>query len=216
MELRRKHIILGAVAALAAAGGGAAFAASQSGSPSEESTAIIDDAAAELGISPSRLSQALRHALIERVDEAVAAGRLSKEEGDALKERIQSQDFPLFGTPHFGFGHLGHLAGLDAAADYLGVTEAELRAELRSGKSLADVARDHGKSVGGLVTTLVAAAKEKLDEAVAAGRITQARANEVLAGLEERITDLVNMTGLGGRHLGGPHLGFRHFRAPSA
>ncbi len=212
--MRRKNkIAVGAAAVLAAAGGGAAIAASQTGSSSEESNAIIDDAAKQLGISPSKLSDALKTALSDRVDAAVAAGRLTKAEGDAIKERIQSDDFPVFGGLHRGFGHFAHL---DAAADYLGLTEAQLRSELEGGKSLAQVARDHGKSVDGLVDALVASAKEHLDDAVAAGRITKAQEDEQLAGLKERITSFVNATGLEGLHFGHPSHGFRHFSGPTA
>src|SRR2546423_2027628 len=162
MRLNRKtKFVVGAAALLAAVGGGVAFAASGDGSPNEESKAIIDDAAAQLGISPSKLSDALKKALADRVDAAVAAGRITKAEGDAIRQRIQSEEFPLpfGGGLHRGFGHLDHF---DAASDYLGLTEAQLRTELEGGKSLAQVARDHGKSVDGLVAAPVKAAKEKL------------------------------------------------------
>jgi len=200
---------------LAAVGGGVAVAASGDGSPNQESKAIIDDAAAQLGISPSKLSDALKKALADRVDAAVAAGRITKAEGDAIKQRIQAQDFPLLfgGGLHRGFGHL---AGFDAASDYLGLTEAQLRTELEGGKSLAQVARDHGKSVDGLVAALVNAAKEKLDRAVAAGRLTKAQEDEMLNGLQNRITNLVNSTGLGRPPFARPSFGFRHFGGPSA
>src|SRR5262245_5871248 len=107
MNLNRKHkIVLGAAALFAAGGGGAAVAASQSDSRSEDSKAIIDDAAGELGISPSKLSDALKQAFSNRVDDAVAAGRLSKAQGEELKERIESEDFPFFGGVHpRGYGH---------------------------------------------------------------------------------------------------------------
>lgn len=218
MKLNRKHkIVVGAAALLAAGGGGAAIAASQSGSPGEESQAIINDAAEELGIPPSKLSGALKKALSDRVDGAVAAGRLSKAEGDALKERIQSEDFPVFGGLHHGFGHIGFFGDLDAAASYLGLTESQLRAQLQDGKSLAQVARDQGKSVDGLVDALVAAAKQRLDSAVAAGRITKAEEDSVLADLRERIADRVESTGLGLPRFG-PFggFGFRHSGGPSA
>jgi hypothetical protein len=218
LNLNRKHrIFVAAAALLAAGGGGAAIAASQTGSPAEESRGIINDAAQELGIPSSKLSDALQQALSDRVDEAVAAGRLSKAEGDALKERIQSDDFPLIGGLRHGPGHVGFFGDLDAAASYVGLTESELCSELQDGKSLAQVARDHGKSVDGLVDTLVASAREKLDEAVAAGRITQAEENSALADLKERITKRVESTDLGlprFRPFGG--FGFRHSGGPSA
>src|SRR5436189_6318696 len=120
---RNRKLMLGLAAALlAAAGGGVAIAASDS-SPKEENQAIIDDAAKQLGISSSKLSDALKKALNDRVDAAVAAGRITKAEGDALKQRIASSDFPLVGGRHRGFGHF-RFGGLAAAAGYIGVREA--------------------------------------------------------------------------------------------
>jgi hypothetical protein len=193
MHMSAKHkLVAGAAAVLVAAGGGAAIGANTFGSPKEESQAVIDDAAKQLGIEPSKLSDALKTALKNRVDAAVEAGRLSKAEGDALKARIESAGVPLFPVgprPH-GFGH--HGPNLDAAASYLGLTEAQLRTELQSGKTLAQVATAHGKTAEGLVGALVGEAGKKLDAAVAAGRLTRAEADSMLAGLKERITDLVD------------------------
>src|SRR5919201_487997 len=126
---RTQKIIAGSVALLAAAGGGAAIAASQNESPSEESQAIIDYAAAQLGIPSAKLSAALKKALSDRIDAAVASGRLTKEEGDTLKARIQSDEFPLFGGFHRGFGHFG---GLDPAADSHGRITKERENEILS------------------------------------------------------------------------------------
>ena len=216
MKLNRKtKIVVGAAALLSAAGAGAAVAASKDSSPSSESKAVIDDAAKQLGISSSKLSDALKKALNDRLDAAVAAGRITKAEGDALKQRIASSDFPLVGGLHRGFGHFG-FGGLEAAAGYIGVTEAQLRTELEGGKSLAQVATAHGKSVEGLVNTLFADAKSKLDDAVSAGRLTTSQETEMLNGLKDRITNKVNGTGMDEPHLFGPAAGFRHSEGPSA
>jgi len=165
-----------------------------------------------LGVDPGKLSDALRRALADQIDSLVASGRLSQAQGDALKQRIQSGQAPLFGG-RFGFDH-GHgfgrfgAVGLGAAAGYLGVSGPDLRNALASGKTLAQVAQEHGKSVEGLVSALVDAAKQKLDAAVSAGRITQAQEDSFLSHLKQRATDLVN--GSGGRPFLGP--GFRYGR----
>src|SRR5919204_3261981 len=130
------RLIAGAVAGLAVAGGGAALAADQlGGSPQQENQAVLNDAAKQLGVTPSALSSALKQALENRVDAAVAAGRLTKAQGAELKQRIESGDVPFFGGPGLGmhhmFGMLGH--GLDAAASYLGLTEDQLRTQLENG-----------------------------------------------------------------------------------
>jgi hypothetical protein len=187
----------GAVAALALLGGGGAIAATQfNNSPGEESKAVVNDAAKQLGIEPSKLTSALKKALEDRVDAAVAAGRLTKTQGEELKQRIESDDFPLFGPPAFGFEH--HIGpffhGLGAAADYLGLTESELRTQLNSGKTLAEIAKAKDKSVDGLKAAMKADTKKKLDAAVAAGRLTKADEQRILSDLDQRLDDLVNAT----------------------
>jgi hypothetical protein len=184
--------VAGAAAALLVGGAGGALAASKFISPKAESQAVIADAAKQLGIEPAKLTDALKKALENRVDAAVAAGRLTKAEGDALKARIESGDTPLLGGPFHEFHHFGHGPGLDAAATYLGLTEAQLRTELEGGKTLAQIATAHGKTVDGLVNALLDAAKKRIDAAVDAGRLTRSEADSLLAGLKDRITDVVN------------------------
>jgi hypothetical protein len=199
----KRKLAAGAAAAVIVLGGGAAFAANRLSSPREESQAVIADAAKQLGIEPAKLSGALKKALENRVDAAVKDGRLSKEQGDELKARIEAGDVPLFPLgargPDRPFGHGGpfhhgehHFPGLDTAATYLGLTEDQLRTELENGKTLAQIAKEHGKTADGLVNTLLDAAKKKLDAAVAAGRLTRDDADSALAGLKDRITNLVN------------------------
>jgi hypothetical protein len=186
------------------AGGGAAIAGTGLLSPKQEREAFLNDAAKELGVEPSELSAALESALKKRVVAAVQAGRITKAEGDRIKERIDAGDAPFFfGGPRFGpgpggFRHhdrdFGHRrgAGLAAAASYLGLTAEKLRASLEDGKTLAQVAKDRGKSVDGLVQAMLADKTKGLDEAVKAGRLTKAERDDLVAGLKQRITDLVN------------------------
>ena len=170
------------VAGLGAAG---AVAASRMMSPS--------DAASQLGIEPSALSDALKQALKNRVDEAVEAGRLTREQADELKARIDADEYPLLfghGGPGFGGRHV-HVEILSTAASYLGLTEAELRDELQD-KTLAEIAKSKGKSVNGLVQQLVATQTKRIDEAVADGRLTDQQATELKADLQKHMEALVN------------------------
>jgi hypothetical protein len=206
------RVVAGAVAGLAVAGGGAAIAATQFGTPKQESQAVVNDAAQQLGIQPSKLSDALKKALENRVDAAVAAGRMTKAQGDALKQRIEAGEVPLFAGPGFGdrgrFHHGG--PGLDAAAKYLGLTDAQLDTQLRDGKSLADVAKAKDKSVDGLVEAMVADLEQHLDSEVKEGHLTQAQETSILSDAKSRITAFVNgkAPAFGGRdHDGG--FGFR-------
>ena len=208
--------VAGAVVLAVAVGAAGAVAAQRALDAREERQAVIDDAAGQLGVEPSELTDALKEALKNRVDEAIESGRLTEEQGAELKERIDSGETPLIspgfgrrgGPGHFGFGHLGHLghAGkLDAAAEYLGLTEDELRERLRDGDTLAEIAKAEGKPVDGLVDTLVADATERIDEAVDSGRLTEEQATELKDGIEARTQDLVD-----GELRARPFGGFRH------
>lgn len=191
-----QKIAVGVVALVAVGGAGAAVAATKLGTPQEQSRAVVNDAANQLGVTPERLTTALKTALKNRVDAAVKAGDMTKAEGDALKARIDENALPLLGpggSRHGGPGHFKREAkGLDAAAKYLGLSEAALRTQLEGGKTLAQVAKDRDKSVDGLVDALVAEKKADIQQHVTEGRLTQAEADEFVSGLEARITDMVN------------------------
>ena len=73
---------------------------------------------------------------------------------------------------------------LRAAATYIGITPRALVAELRTGKSLAQVATANGKTVAGLKQAILAAVDARLSRAVAAGRITAEQKSRRLARLE--------------------------------
>jgi hypothetical protein len=187
--------IAGGTAALAAVlGGGAALAATQL-SATEESDAIVADAAKQLGVSADKLDAALKQALENRVDAAVKAGTITAAQATELKQRIENGEVPLIGAgPGFGHRGGGHHGFVDfaAAADYIGITEAKLRASLEDGDTLAEVAKANGKTSAGLVGALVAAAKADLDAAVKTGRLTAAQRTSILADLQSRMEDVVS------------------------
>ena len=191
-KMKRK-LAAGAGAALAVAGGGAAIAATQL-SPKAESQAVVNDAAKQLGVDPTKLSDALKQALENRLDAAVAAGTMTKEQADRFKARIASDEFPLFGGPGFGRRGGSHSRGahLSAAATYLGVTQEALRTSLAGGKTLADLAKEKGKSADALVDALVADETKELDATVTAGRLTAVQRDALIANARQRFQDLVD------------------------
>lgn len=187
----------GVVVALAGLGAAGAVAASSLFSPRDEAQAVIDDAAAQLGVEPSRLSDALEQALENRLDEALESGRLTEEQAERLRQRLESEGVPL----HYGFagargqgpGHPLHavrLGILDTAATFLGMSPDALREALRD-STLADVARERGRPVAGLVDALVATHAERIDEAVDDGRLTDEQATALKRRLDHRVEALV-------------------------
>jgi AraC-like DNA-binding protein len=99
------------------------------------------------------------------------------------------------GKPLRPFGMFAGPGALDAAATYLGLTDAQLMQQLSSGKSLADVANAQHKSVPGLETAMTTAAKAKFDKLVANKMITAAQEQKLLSRLSARIDEQVNAKG---------------------
>jgi hypothetical protein len=211
MNLKRfgskRSLAVGAVVLAVCVGAGAAIAATRDVfDPKEEQDAFKAAVAEKLGVTTAELEDAYKEAALEGLDAAVAAGRITESEAASIRERIEAGDF--LGPPGFSFGfgpgfgldvrHPGGVGAdvrLDSAADYLGLTEAELQQRLRDGQSLAEIAKAEGKSVDGLKQALLAPAKEKLANAVEKGYITSAQRDEMLQKLEAGIDDLVNRTG---------------------
>ena len=81
------------------------------------------------------------------------------------------------------------------AATALDMSEADLVAELKAGKSIADVASAKGVALDTVVDALYADLKTHVDAHVAEGKITQTQADARLAGARTRITAMVNMAG---------------------
>lgn len=215
--MNRTRWLIAAAAALAVVlGSGAALAASGSSDPASD---FLGDVAKRLGISQEKLEDALKDATIARIDEAVAAGDITKEEGDALKERVRAGDVPailpsLRGPgPELGpFGRdgvigPGRFAGTDlpdTAADYLGMTEAAVREALRDGKSLADLAKDKGKSVDGLKSALRGELRRAADRAVDDGVLTKQQADRLVEKFSNAVNELVEQRGSPGLEFGFP------------
>ena len=107
-------------------------------------------------------------------------------------------------------GHRGH-GNSEAAAEALGITTDELQEARHAGQSLADIAAAQGVSIDTVIQALTDDAQTRIAEQVAEGELTQAEADEHLAGLEERITERASQApGEGGRR---GQRGFRNAEA---
>ena len=83
-------------------------------------------------------------------------------------------------------------AGLVAAAKAIGMSPKDLRTELKTGKSIVQVAAEHNVSSNTVVSDLVTAADAKVDQAVTSGKLTADQATKIKAALPARITKAVN------------------------
>jgi ribosomal protein S20 len=201
----KRGLVVGGAALAIVGGSGAALAANGDLFGSSERQAFLNDAAGRLNVSPSELQTALQQAFDDRIDAAVKAGTITKAQGDALKARAKANgSLPFLGVPgaapfHRGFGlglgpgvfGAGVHATLGAAATYLGIPEAQLRTQLESGKTLAQIAKAQGKSVSGLKTAMLDSVRSQLDKAVSQGRITKAQETEILAKVSTGLDDVI-------------------------
>jgi hypothetical protein len=92
-----------------------------------------------------------------------------------------------------GGGPRGVGMGLDAAAQAMNITFDQLRQEL-AGKTLAEVAAAHNVDASAVANALKAAATGRIDQAVAADRMTADQANQAKQNLDQRINDLMSRT----------------------
>jgi len=83
-------------------------------------------------------------------------------------------------------------AVIAVSATTIGITPKALVAELRTGKSIAQVAAEHNVSTSTVEAAMLTAAEGKVSQAVTAGKLTQAQADKIDAALPTRIATLVN------------------------
>jgi hypothetical protein len=143
------------------------------------------DVAEAHDVDPQKVIDALVAAGKERLEQAI------EDLPDRMKDLVNSTA-PLgrHGPGGRGFLH----AGLETVASTIGITEDELRAELQDGKTIAAVATAHDVDPQKVIDAVVAAATKRIDAAVASDDLTQARADELKADLEDHATRFVNET----------------------
>lgn len=186
MRKRTIAVPLSVLAAVAGLAGGA-FADSQSNSHPHKASgcgserAVIGDAARRLHVTPTRLTDALKQAVIDQIDTAVAAGHLTRAQAKTITQQIERSPGLTFGPGLFAPeikaaqaiappthqtivapGLLGRPAIISSAARYLGLTERQLMRRLRRGESLAQIAKAQGKSRSGLERAITAAVRSQL------------------------------------------------------
>ncbi|MBM4464770.1 MAG: hypothetical protein FJ014_04260 [Chloroflexi bacterium] len=122
----------------------------------------------------------------------------------------------------FGFGRGLGQAGLEAAAELLGMTADELSTQLWGGRTLADLADEAGVDLQTLrdaveaanQAAMEAAVRDAIAQALENGYITQEQADWLLEGLDKGFFPLGRGFGFGRGMMGG-FGGFAPQRAPS-
>ncbi len=161
----------------------------------EAGKSLADVAKAE-GVDKQELIDALVKAGEKRLDEAKATLP------DRIAKLVEATPGDRQGAGHGPRGRMGER--LEVAAKALGISEDDLKAELKDGKTIAEVAKEKGVDKQKVIDALVADAEARAAEAVKAGKITQAQADEHLKNATERITKMVDEGFPKGGPRGGP------------
>jgi len=127
------------------------------------------------GKSASDLKTYLHNQLKARLDQEVAAGRITADRENALLsnadarfDQLINANLSQIGKPRGGpgFGHVPVGDILTPVAQLLGMNVTDLRNELRSGKSLAQIAQEHGKGAGDVETAIINALKPRIEQMI--------------------------------------------------
>ena len=138
----------------------------------------------ETGVSVAELEAKWKQKAIERINAALAAGRITDDQAKKLKARIDGVEALRRKPPaRPARRHARRRACtpsrsasmIAGAIDYVDITRKDLFAEWRAGKSLGEIATAKGKSVSGLKTAMLAKIKARLDKAVADDKLTDER-----------------------------------------
>lgn len=129
------------------------------------------------------------HKLGEILTALVTKGTISEAQKQSILEAVKetAAASPKVQALERFVGDLGK-----AAATYIGVAPAELKQQLKAGKSLADIAADHGKDRAGLVAALTTAANVDIDKAATAGKLTADQAATMKTKVAEHVGSLVD------------------------
>ncbi len=172
--------------------GATAFATAPSDTSAAAANVPADTAAnasAERAGKDHRGTDRLAEILQRLVDRGVITAAQKQAILDELKT-VKTDTRDRGGARHF----LGDV--FKTSATYLGLSADDLRAKLKAGKSLGEIANaTPGKSRDGLVAALTGAAKDAIQNAVKSGKLTADQAKNLEAKLPAAIVKVVDHKG---------------------
>ncbi len=144
--------------------------------------------------SPPKAPKAQFAAVLEQLTQE---GVINSEQAKVITERTE----PIFGR----MGDVGRACQrrtkelaiarskpvLVRVSQALGMEPNELLPQLKEGKTIAQIAEEHGVSVSTVVDELLMPVKKGLDKAVADGKLNQEQAEQKLSKAEAKITEMV-------------------------
>lgn len=146
---------------------------------------------AEQGVDVEQLASDLANRQRQRIEDAIASGRLTQEQADRLLNNLDGRIRALLSERPENPGII------EEVSSALGITPRELAERLRDGATPAQLLTEAGLDVEAAITEIVAYRTEIIAWRVENGQLTQEQADTLLANLEERVTQWVNEGGPG-------------------
>ncbi len=160
---------------------------------------FLQRVADKLNVSLEQLKQSFKDSAIDAVNASVADGKITQDQATKMIDRINKGNGA--GLGHFLRAHGNEIrafrvkvrAGvIQSAATALNVQPADLRTQLKDGKSIADVATTQNVSLDTVKTQITTDAKTKLDAAVTNKKLTQGQADKALQTLTNNLDKILN------------------------
>lgn len=149
---------------------------------------FLSHLAGNLGKTQAEVAAAFGRSATQTIDDAVTSGDLTSAQAARLKAKLASGpacsgQFTASFT-HRAKGTAERGAVLDAAAKSLGITTAELKADMAKGQSLHQIATSKGISEAQFRAALIKNLTALLDQAVSQGKMTTTQEKDVLQHLQ--------------------------------
>jgi hypothetical protein len=129
-----------------------------------------------------------------QTDEPTPTPHATDGNGDGTSPTPAPSTSPKSGGEH-GCGGGGAYQVKEAAAEVLGISEDELRTQLMSGQTLAQIAEAHGMSTADFKAALKEKITADLQAELDAGNITQEQFNEKTSNLDAKLDSIINSEG---------------------
>lgn len=149
------------------------------------------------GVDPQTVLASVKDTLTKEINQAVTDGTITQKRADNMLSRlddvlnrVMNQTFP---TPRLERLHQrleDSLIGV--LAEMAGVNVQDLIKEAVTPPSLADLAKAHGLDPEAVITEAETQITNEINQAVTDGKITQAQADTLLAGLHDRLENRFN------------------------
>lgn len=153
----------------------------------------LAEVAKERGVAEQQLKDVIIKQMTERIDAGVKAGKLTAEKADKIKANMDqrvSEQINRKGPMKGHFQHRRHMDNSELLA-LLKMDAETFRTEIKSGKSLADIAKERGVSEKQLKEVMIKQMTERIDASVKAGRLSEEKAAEMKSRMETHIDDMI-------------------------